>query len=398
MVAIMACHKLVIKFKTPTINVSPMLRDVPVVPVLKEPPAAPSKIDLRSYETHTSIGSQSNGKQLIIDVMSQLIDHTEAIIRNSVGEDKKKNQFRLTQFKKAISTIRSCPHDILSGRQAKELPGIGKGIGDRIDEIIRTRTLAELSMVTKIDEKTRIINELTTVTGIGEANAKRFIEQGVTGLADLRNKVSNGSIKLTHHMQIGLKYYQDFQGKIPFQEVADLGKIMKSCVHDLYPDVLVEICGSHRRQRPLSGDIDVLMTHQTIVNDDDLIMSQVHYLKDIVKALKNVGMIVDDLTSQGDTKYMGVCVHPETKIGRRIDIRFVTFDSFYPAIVYFTGSMMLNKVMRTIALQKGYTLNEYGLYHLGQGNKETKVVVQSEQEIFNILDLVYLEPTEREIT
>lgn len=398
----MSDHKLVIKFKTPVTPIAPPgLNVVPIIPVtppvLRATPVASSKIDLRSYRTHVSMGSQSNGKELIIDVMNQLIDHTETIIRNSVGENKKKNQFRLSQFKKAVSTIRSCPHEILSGHQAKELPGIGKGISDRIDEIIRTKTLAELSVVAKVDEKTRTINELTTVTGIGETNAKRFIEQGVTGLDDLRTKVSKDSIKLTHHMQIGLKYYQDFQSKIPFQEVADLGKILKSCVHELYPDVLVEICGSHRRQRPFSGDIDVLMTHQTIMNDDDLIMSQVHYLKDIVKVLKNVGMIVDDLTSHGDTKYMGVCSHPETKIGRRIDIRFVTFDSFYPAIVYFTGSMMLNKIMRTIALQKGYTLNEYGLYHLEHGDKETKIVVHSEKEIFNLLDLVYLEPTEREI-
>jgi len=198
-------------------------------------------------------------------------------------------------------------------------------------------------------------------------------------------------------MQIGLKYYDEIQQKIPFQEIVELGEVMKRCISQIYPEIMVEICGSHRRQKTFSGDIDVLMTCQTIATEDDLIISQIHYLKDIVKELKAIGFLVDDLTSQGDTKYMGVCIHPNVRIGRRIDIRFVTYDSYYPAILYFTGSMMLNKLMRTHALKKNCTLNEYGLYHLITGQKEEKIIVHSEKEIFDALGLLYLEPSEREI-
>lgn len=353
-----------------------------------------SQVDLRQYNTSSS---QSSGKNVILNVMSQLIEHTESLVNSSVGDEKKKNQFRVAQFKKAIGSLRSCPTEITSGKQAKELPGIGKGIADRIDEILRTGTLSELHQVKKFDAKDIIIQELMNVTGIGEANAKKFIEMGVTSVQDLQEKVTKGLIKITHHMQIGLKYYHDIQQKIPFSEIADLGSVMRKRVNEMYPDMIIEICGSHRRQKPLSGDIDVLMTSHLIVTENDLIQSQVHYLKDIVKSLKATGFIVDDLTSQGDTKYMGVCVHPNSKIGRRIDIRFVTYDSFYPAILYFTGSMMLNKLMRTVALEKGYTLNEYGLYKVITGEREERIVVHSEKEIFDILNLVYLEPQEREI-
>jgi DNA polymerase/3'-5' exonuclease PolX len=360
---------------------------------------APQKMDLRQYDAHTAgMNSSSTGKQLIIDVLSQLVDHVETVVKSSTGDEKRKNQFRVTQFKKALSSIRAYPDEITSGKQAKELPGIGKGIADRIDEILHTRTLSELSVVKQIDQQTKVINELTTVTGIGESNAKKFVEMGVTGLDDLIGKVSAGQVKLTHHMQVGLKYHQAFQQKIPFAEIAEMGQVLQSCVHQIYPEVMVEICGSHRRRKDLSGDIDVLMTAPSIMTENDLITSQVHHLKDIVKALKGVGFIIDDLTSQGDTKYMGVCVHPKVGIGRRIDIRLVTFDSFYPAILYFTGSMMLNKLMRTVALKKNYTLNEYGLYHTVNGEKDTKVIVNSEKEIFDMLDLLYLEPHQREIT
>jgi len=139
------------------------------------------------------------------------------------------------------------------------------------------------------------------------------------------------------------------------------------------------------------------MTVPQIMTETDLIKNQVHYLKNIVQGLTQAGLIVDDLTTQGDTKYMGVCIHPTVKVGRRIDIRLVTYDSFYPALLYFTGSMMLNKLMRTVALQKNYTLNEYGLFRTASGSKEEKIIVNSEKAVFDLLGLLYLEPKEREI-
>jgi len=361
-----------------------------VVIKLKDP-----KIDLRSYNVSLTERQQElTGNQLIIAVLSQLVEHTENIVKSSVGDEKKKNQFRVTQFKKALNAIKSSSFEITSGKHARELPGIGQGIGDRIDTILKTGTLPELSVQKPMDENTRIMNELTSVTGIGESNARRFIELGVKSLDDLRAKVANGSVKITHHMQVGLRYYHDFEQKIPYQEVAEMGIILKEITHQVYPEIMVEICGSHRRQKPMSGDIDLLITTQNIMTEEDLMKSRVHYLKEIVKSLKEIGFIVDDLTSQGDTKYMGVCIHPTVKIGRRIDIRLVTFDSFYPAILYFTGSMQLNRLMRTVALQKGLLLNEYGLWRHG----DNKIIVNSEKEIFELLNLAYLEPNEREIS
>ena len=353
-------------------------------------------IDLKLYCTQKN--TKPIGNTLIINVFNSLVEHTEDKITKTTGTERSKHQFRCSQFRKAIATLLAHPFEIVSGSQAKHLDGIGKGIADRIDEIIKTGTLSELNEITLIGGKTFIIKELMTVTGIGEFHAKKFVEQGVLGVSDLREKVEKGLIKITHHMQVGLQYYEDFREKIPFDEIVDLSKTMKSKITKIYPELLVEVCGSHRRKKTLSGDIDVLITHPAINSDDELIKSKIHYLKNVVGFLHEIGFIVADLTSQGDTKYMGVCMHPNNKLGRRIDIRFVTYDSYYPALLYFTGSMLTNKLMRTIALEKGYTLNEYGLYHLVNGSdKGEKIVVNSEKEIFDILGIVYLNPTEREI-
>lgn len=355
-------------------------------------------IDLKLYyQSSQKPQTKVSNKSLIINILSQLIEHTEEKIKMATGEERKKQQFRSTQFRKAVTSLQSHPFEITCGNDAKQLDGIGKGIADRIDEILKTGTLSELGQVITSDSKTTIIKDLTSVTGIGESHAKKFMEMGVTSVDDLINKVNANQIKVTHHIDVGLKYYFDFQKKIPYDEIAELGAEMKLAIMKSYPDLIVEICGSHRRKKLLSGDIDVLITHSKIISDDDLIKSNVHHLKNIVKLLKEIEFVVSDLTSQGDTKYMGVCRHKTTKIGRRIDIRFVPYESFYPALLYFTGSMMTNKLMRTIALTNGYTLNEYGLYRFVNGQKGEKVIVNSEKEIFNVLGIKYLEPTEREI-
>jgi len=130
---------------------------------------------------------------------------------------------------------------------------------------------------------------------------------GVTSLDDLRKKYAERRIMLTHPMQIGLKYYQEFQQRIHHQEITEMEEYIRSCVREIHPDVLVEVYGSYRRQRPTSGDLDVLMTCHSIMNVEDLISSRTQYLRDIVQSLKRTGFLIDDLTSQGDTKYMGVC-------------------------------------------------------------------------------------------
>lgn len=366
---------------------------------MSSPLIASNLIDLRVYRQTVGTDLGNGNKNHIIDVMIQLVAHTKKQIDQTTGSERRKQQFRVTQFNKAIANLRSFTGEVLNGQQAQEIPGIGKGIGERIDEIIRTGTLAELKedMSLSLSPEVQIINQLMTITGIGEAHAKQYVIAGVQGIEDLKRKVEKKQISVTHHIEVGLEYDKDFQQRIPYQEVTELKNVMIQSVHQRFPEIMIEVCGSYRRHRPDSGDLDVLITHPSVNTDDDLINSKVHYLKEIVRTLTMDKFLVADLTSHGDTKYMGVCRHPMIQIGRRIDIRFVPYNSYYPALLYFTGSKETNKLMRTVALEKNYTLNEYGLYQLVNGRVGTKIDVHSEQEIFKILGIIYLEPIEREI-
>jgi DNA polymerase/3'-5' exonuclease PolX len=126
-------------------------------------------------------------------------------------------------------------------------------------------------------------------------------------------------------------------------------------------------------------------------------------LPKLVELMEREGLLVGHLTSHGNTKYMGVCradanagSNVNENPGRRIDIRFVPYDSMGAAILYFTGSGTFNKLMRFRANQRGYTLNEYGLFHYNNGIKGEQVPTPTEQDVFSILRFLYLEPELRD--
>ena len=142
------------------------------------------------------------------------------------------------------------------------------------------------------------------------------------------------------------------------------------------------------------GDIDVLLTHPDIKEDTDVPKSE--YLLNFIKHLSNIEFLVGNLTSEGRTKYMGVLKYKDNIA--RIDIRFISLSAYPCALLYFTGSGEFNKLMRHKANEMGYTINEYGIYTIDKdGNKDEKISVNSEKDIFDTIKCLYIEPEERNI-
>ena len=69
---------------------------------------------------------------------------------------------------------------------------------------------------------------------------------------------------------------------------------------------------------------------------------------------------------------------------RRIDVRLIPSDQYYCGTLYFTGSDLFNKDMRTRALEEGFTLNEYCIKPLGSTGEHKFVLYGSEIVIFGI--------------
>ncbi|XP_076233954.1 DNA polymerase beta [Calliopsis andreniformis] len=305
-----------------------------------------------------------------------------------------KNIYKYNAYRKAAGTLSSLPERVKSGDEAKKLQGIGEKIAKKIDEFLSTGKLQKLEDINK-DESNIAINLLTRVSGIGPAKAKELVDAGIKTLQNLKKHQD----KLNHHQKIGLKYFEDFEKRIPREEIELIEKIMKEAIADLDKEYIVTICGSYRRGKEDSGDIDVLLTHPTYTSKEKESKKKTAALKKVVDCLEKKQLIVDTI-SLGPTKFMGVCQVPneKSKPFRRLDIRLIPHDQYYCGVLYFTGSDLFNKNMRVHALEKNYTLNEYTLKPLTpEGIPGEAEKIMSEEDIFRILDLPYKEPKDRNV-
>uniref|UniRef100_A0A4W3IVW8 DNA polymerase n=1 Tax=Callorhinchus milii TaxID=7868 RepID=A0A4W3IVW8_CALMI len=282
-------------------------------------------------------------------------------------------------YRKAASVIAKYPTKIKSGAEAKKLEGIGDKIAKKIDEFLATGKLQKLEKIRQ-DDVSSSINFLTRVTGIGPAAARKLVDEGVKNLEDLRNNED----KLNYHQRIGLKYV--FLCDLVLEEVKKLD-----------PEYISTVCGSFRRGALSSGDMDILLTHPDYTSEST---KKPKLLHKVVECLERTGFVTETI-SKGDTKYMGVCQLPDDNDAcdyphRRIDIRLIPKDQYFCGVLYFTGSDIFNKNMRTTALEKGFTLNEYTIRPMGStGIPGEPLPVDSEQDIFDYIDWVYREPKDR---
>ncbi len=294
------------------------------------------------------------------------------------------------------------------------------------------------------------VYDLILITGIGEVKAKELVGQGITleqlledwkryseedelhgcletesldGTPKMRfnelqarlARYSDALTKLTHHQLIGVKYFHDIKHKIPRDEIQKTEKYLQTIAKHMNPHLHLQCCGSYRRGRDRSGDIDCLVYHDELHTPDDVAAFESvngTILRALVVKLAATGFLSDHL-SMGETKYMGVGHLPAKQytIHRRIDIRFVPANSFGASLLYFTGSKNFNTTVRSQCLKKGYTLCEYGLFKIetdAQGKlvrdpktksyvKAEQVPIKTEEDFFQFLGIEYKTPKERDI-
>ena len=281
----------------------------------------------------------------IIDVLKQYLEKIKS---------EKAIIYKINAIVNLIKIINIYPKEIKNGEELKDIKGVGKGSIEKINEILKTGTLSYLN--------NNILSELTEVIGIGPSIANQLIQK--------------------YKIKLGLKYVGKFKGNIPRQHIDDVQDYLKQFNSNII------ICGSYRRGLDFSSDIDFLLYNSQLLTMDDVKKSNM--LNDYVKLLTKNKFIVDNITNNNVTKYMGFAKWEN--VIRRIDIRLIPYESIYTALVYFTGSYELNRIMRKKAKELGYKLNEYGLYK----NNEL-IHITSEKELFKKLGMKYLKPTERNI-
>lgn len=324
------------------------------------------------------------------------MDYKPAIL-DALGIMMKKEQiakqpFKARAYQKVIKQIQAINSPIRSREDLATVTGIGEKIEEKLTELFAT---GELGSAKRALEATPIAlyDQLLKVHGIGPAKARKLVDAGITSIADLKSKAAVTPKLLDAAQRIGLAHFDDFQERIPREEMV----AHDERIHSLLPaNMTAELVGSYRRGALTSGDIDVLLT----VDAPDA-KSQVAEFHKYVVRLREAGYITDVL-ALGDHKCMAV-----SKVGdkfRRLDLLLTPKEEIAFAILYFTGSDTFNVAMRSWALELGWSLNEHGFTRVGAGAGSpagrqppgsAAPPITTEEEIFAFLGLQYVPPTER---
>ncbi|MHA1131405.1 MAG: DNA polymerase/3'-5' exonuclease PolX [Candidatus Helarchaeota archaeon] len=135
----------------------------------------------------------------------------------------------------------------------------------------------------------------------------------------------------------------------------------------------ISLAGSIRRRKETIRDIDILVTS----NKPEKVM-QVFTTLDIVKKVSLKGPTKSTILVRKDIQ---------------VDLRVVENESYGAALQYFTGSKEHNVTLRTMCSQRGYKLNEYGLF---SKESDEKLAGITEKEIYNKLGMAWIPPELRE--
>ena len=88
----------------------------------------------------------------------------------------------------------------------------------------------------------KIANIYNFNSSIGPAKAKELVDSGISSIEDLRMNQET----LTKGQIIGLKHFEDFELRIPREEIALAEKLIRDELKKIDPLYKITICGSHR--------------------------------------------------------------------------------------------------------------------------------------------------------
>lgn len=348
-----------------------------------------------SNQKKFKIVKKKNFKEEIIENFNFLI-----IKANTLEE--KGASFKTREYNDTIKAIKQFPNKISNIREVEKiLIEFGKKNPKKtlikIQEIISTGKLSEVEEAKK-NPIIEAVRNLTKIYSIGYKKAKLlYSEYDIKNVEQLRDKFKEDTSILHGKQKLGLKYYDDLNKRIPRSEIELYEKKLRMYACEVDSSIKLSINGSYRRGHKDSGDIDVLITSDS-ENTTNLRLKFIGYLKKKM-------MIVDTLAN-GDKKFMGITRLSESHNFRHMDI-IETDTKCYPfGILYFTGSGGFNARMRQHALNSGFSLNEYCL-----SDKFTKLAISSElifskigkyefkeeKDIFDFLNMKYVEPNLRDL-
>jgi len=329
---------------------------------------------------------------------SQIAEVLEEIA--TLLELKDENPFKIRAYANAarsLETFGGNLADLQDEEALAKIPGIGKAIAAKIKELAGTGKLKYLEELRA--EFPAAILELFSISGLGAKKIKALYEQlHISSIEQLREACESGRVaqlpgfgettqaKICTAIEQRAKHFGYFQ----FGQIAAEAESLRRDLAAHADALQVDVAGSYRRRREIVRDVDLVVATRKPAAITEFLVKHA---------------LVESIIARGPTK-----TSVRLRSGIQCDLRVVSSVEYPFALNYFTGSKQHNIEMRSRALARGWTLNEYRLARLPADPKAQKVragravrrptikiqTVREEADLYHALGLDFVLPELRE--
>ena len=295
------------------------------------------------------------------------------------------NPFRVRAYRTAADNIQDEPKAlrdmVANGDDLTALPGIGPDLSRAITQLVQDGEFPEAEAIKQqIDPGVRGIMR---IPGLGPKRVRKLHDElGIKNVDDLQaaltaNKlaaVSGFSPKLQDQIGQALERGRTKKARRLISEIDPIAQDLQDFLRTIPGVTEANVTGSWRRRRETVGDLD------SVAASDDPAKT--------VDAFTEWAPIAE-VVSHGDTR-ASVVLHS----GIAVDFRAVKPIHYGAALIYFTGSRDHQLVLRNMAIDRGWKMNEYAVY---ASPDETEIVAsRTEQDVYAAFDLAWIPPELRE--
>jgi DNA polymerase (family 10) len=299
--------------------------------------------------------------------------------------------FKVVAYRRAADAIEHLGRDLRDlwqgdPKNLQTIPGIGKEISEKIDEIFRTGKLAYYQKISKGVPPG--IFDLLQIPDVGPKTVARlWKELKITDVAKLEKAARAG--KLRALKGFGAKSEEKILAGIEAQRRKKSStRVLLGVAYPFAQEIIAALrascgdtiqniapAGSLRRMKPTIGDLDILVSSNKSAK--------------IIDVFVNLP-IVREVKAKGTTK---ASIIAENNL--QVDLRVLEAKHWGAALQYFTGSKEHNVALRQIALAQGLSLSEWGFKRV---KDEKEIFAPTEEEVYAKLGLQWIPPELREAT
>ena len=291
--------------------------------------------------------------------------------------------YRVLAYRKAGESIRGLSRNVVGiweENDLEDIPGVGKAIATKIDELLATGKLEFYEKL--IEEVPESLPDLLRIGDVGPKKAALFWrELGVTSINDLEKAAKAGKLQKLPGMGPrseqkileGLKSSKQGQpDRISIGIVKPIAKTFIQRLKKIPGVVQAEGAGSLRRWRETIGDLDIVVAAE---DKERVIEEFINFTE------------VERVKGRGETK-----VSVELVDGLRVQLWVHPPERFGSALQYATGSQGHNVRLREYALSQSLSLSEHGF----KGENGNEILCENEEEVYATIGLPWIAPELRE--